>query len=140
MQVTGARFCRISRTGLFISISFCLSMSDTYCYLNECFWTQIFLMQMCTASLLNWKHQHFFFPYEKKDKEQYSQDRRWVGMLLFCEFKLKREGMHNGEVSKYWLNLPSTQDIAVLHHFNNSWGREGAKARQTGLSCSRHSV
>jgi len=43
-------------------------------------------------------------------------------MLLFCEFELKEGDTHNGEVSKYWLNLPSTQDMikAVLHLLKNS--------------------
>lgn len=38
-------------------------------------------------------------------------------MLLFCKLKLRKRDMHNGKVSKDWLNLPSTQDMvkAVLH-------------------------
>lgn len=43
-------------------------------------------------------------------------------MLLLCEFKLKRRDTYNGEVSKYWLNPPSAQDMikAVLYILKNS--------------------
>lgn len=43
-------------------------------------------------------------------------------MLHFCEFKLKKGDTNNGEIEKYLLNLPSTQDMikAVLHLLKNS--------------------